>query len=130
MKLIFIGADHEVTGSCHYLQVGEKHILVDYGMQQGIDAFENAELPVCEAKMDYVLLTHAHVDHSGMLPQLAARGFRGQILTTEATADLCSIMLRDCAHIQMQDAEWKNRKAKRSARQCTHRAALYHGGCG
>ena len=52
MKLIFIGADHEVTGSCHYLQVGEKHILVDYGMQQGIDAFENAELPVCEAKMD------------------------------------------------------------------------------
>lgn len=115
MKLIFIGADHEVTGSCHYLQVGEKHILVDYGMQQGIDAFENAELPVCEAKMDYVLLTHAHVDHSGMLPQLAARGFRGQILTTEATADLCSIMLRDCAHIQMQDAEWKNRKAKRSA---------------
>ena len=91
MKLIFIGADHEVTGSCHYLQVGEKHILVDYGMQQGIDAFENAELPVCEAKMDYVLLTHAHVDHSGMLPQLAARGFRGQILTTEATADLCFV---------------------------------------
>ena len=115
MRIEFIGAAHEVTGSCHYLKIGEKHILVDYGMQQGIDAFENAELPVCEAKMDYVLLTHAHVDHSGMLPQLAARGFRGQILTTEATADLCSIMLRDCAHIQMQDAEWKNRKAKRSA---------------
>ena len=57
MKLIFIGADHEVTGSCHYLQVGDKHILVDYGMQQGIDAFENAELPVCEAQLDYVLLT-------------------------------------------------------------------------
>ena len=63
MKLIFIGADHEVTGSCHYLQVGEKHILVDYGMQQGIDAFENAELPVCEAKMDYVLLTQAMNDY-------------------------------------------------------------------
>lgn len=115
MKLIFIGADHEVTGSCHYLQVGDKHILVDYGMQQGVDVFENAELPVCEAQIDYVLLTHAHVDHSGMIPQLVARGFRGQILMTDATADLCSIMLRDCAHIQMQEAEWKNRKAKRSA---------------
>lgn len=115
MKLIFIGADHEVTGSCHYLQVGEKHILVDYGMQQGVDAFENADLPVCEAQIDYVLLTHAHVDHSGMIPQLVARGFRGKIMMTDATADLCSIMLRDCAHIQMQEAEWKNRKAKRSA---------------
>lgn len=115
MKLIFIGADHEVTGSCHYLQVGDKHILVDYGMQQGVDTFENADLPVCEAQIDYVLLTHAHVDHSGMIPQLVARGFRGQIFMTDATADLCSIMLRDCAHIQMQEAEWKNRKAKRSA---------------
>ena len=115
MKLVFIGADHEVTGSCHYLEVGGKHILVDYGMEQGANAFENSELPVSEALIDYVLLTHAHVDHSGMLPLLVARGFRGQILATEATVDLCSIMLRDCAHIQMQEAEWKNRKAKRSA---------------
>lgn len=115
MKLIFVGADHEVTGSCHYLNVGDKHILVDYGMKQGADVFENAELPVAEADIDYVLLTHAHVDHSGMLPRLVSRGFRGDIITTFATADLCSIMLRDCAHIQMQEAEWKNRKAKRSA---------------
>lgn len=115
MKLVFIGADHEVTGSCHYLNACGKHILVDYGMEQGVNYFENCALPVAEAMIDYVLLTHAHVDHSGMLPQLAARGFRGQILATEATADLCSIMLRDCAHIQMQEAEWKNRKAKRSS---------------
>ncbi|MCR4788609.1 MAG: MBL fold metallo-hydrolase [Lachnospiraceae bacterium] len=115
MKLVFIGANHEVTGSCHYLEVGGKHILIDYGMEQGTNVFENADLPVSEAMIDYVFLTHAHVDHSGMLPQLVARGFRGQILSTEATCDLCSIMLRDCAHIQMQEAEWKNRKAKRSS---------------
>lgn len=115
MKLVFVGADHEVTGSCHYLHACGKHILVDYGMEQGINVFENIDLPVDEALIDYVLLTHAHVDHSGMLPLLYARGFRGQVITTEATADLCSIMLRDCAHIQMQEAEWKNRKLKRSA---------------
>lgn len=115
MKLVFIGADHEVTGSCHYLEVNGHHILIDCGMEQGANVFENAQLPVSEAMIDYVLLTHAHVDHSGMLPMLVARGFRGNILATSATVDLCNIMLRDCAHIQMQEAEWKNRKAKRSA---------------
>lgn len=114
MKLIFVGAAHEVTGSCHYLNACGKHILVDYGMEQGINTFENCDLPVQESLIDYVLLTHAHIDHSGMIPRLAARGFRGQIFMTQATADLCSIMLRDCAHIQMQEAEWKNRKSKRS----------------
>ena len=115
MKLNFIGADHEVTGSCHYLEACGKHILVDYGMQQGLDVFENVEIPVSESMIDYVLLTHAHVDHSGMLPLLYAHGFRGQIIATVATVDLCSIMLRDCAHIQQAEAEWKNRKMKRSA---------------
>ena len=113
MELMFIGAAHEVTGSCHYLKVGQKHILVDFGMEQGVNLFENVPLPVQEGLIDYVFLTHAHVDHSGMLPLLYARGFRGQVFATEGTADLCSIMLRDCAHIQMQEAEWKNRKAKR-----------------
>lgn len=117
MELMFIGADHEVTGSCHYLRVGEKNILVDYGMEQGVNVFENMPLPVDEALIDYVFLTHAHIDHSGLLPLLYAKGFRGQIYMTHATADLCSIMLRDCAHIQMAEAEWKNRKAKRSASQ-------------
>ena len=115
MKLTFIGADHEVTGSCHCIEVGDKCILVDYGMEQGANAFENAKLPVEEACVDYVLLTHAHVDHSGMLPLLYAKGFRGQVFTTEASADLCEIMLRDCAHIQAMEAEWKNRKSKRRA---------------
>ena len=113
MKMTFVGADHQVTGSCHYLQACGKNILVDCGMQQGANPFECCELPVDEAKIDYVFLTHAHVDHSGNLPLLYARGFRGRVFMTEASADLCSIMLRDCAHIQMQEAEWKNRKAKR-----------------
>jgi len=115
MKLTFIGAAHEVTGSCHYLEVGKKHILVDCGMEQGVNTFENAALPVEEAMIDYVFLTHAHVDHSGNLPLLYAKGFRGKIYTTEASADLCSIMLRDCAHIQTMEAEQKNRKLRRRA---------------
>lgn len=115
MKLMFIGADHEVTGSCHYINACGKHILIDCGMEQGVNVFENVDIPVEAPLIDYVLLTHAHVDHSGMLPLLYAKGFRGQILMTEASADLCSIMLRDCAHIQMQEAEWQNRKAKRSS---------------
>ena len=115
MKLVFVGADHEVTGSCHYMEAAGKHILVDYGMEQGVNVFENVPLPVDEARIDYVFLTHAHIDHTGLLPLLYARGFRGQVYATDATADLCSIMLRDCAHIQMMEAEWKNRKAKRSS---------------
>lgn len=68
MRLTFIGADHEVTGSCHYLEACGKHILVDYGMEQGSNKFENAELPIAFSDVDYVLLTHAHIDHAGLLP--------------------------------------------------------------
>ena len=115
MRLTFVGADHEVTGSCHYINACGKHMLVDYGMEQGGDLYENVDIPVDSAKIDYVFLTHAHIDHSGLLPLLYAKGFRGQIFATDATCDLSSIMLRDSAHIQMFEAEWRNRKAKRSS---------------
>lgn len=117
MKLIFIGADHEVTGSCHVLEVCGRYILVDCGMEQGTDDFETAELPMNIADIDYVLLTHAHIDHSGMLPLLYARGFRGDVIATPATVDLCDIMLKDSAHIQMTEAEWKNRKGQRAGKE-------------
>lgn len=114
MRLMFIGADHEVTGSCHYLKACGKHILVDYGMEQGGNVYENAELPIPPSDVDYVLVTHAHIDHSGLLPLLYAKGFKGQVFATQATCDLCHIMLKDSAHIQEMEAEWKNRKARRA----------------
>lgn len=116
MKLMFIGADHEVTGSCHYVEACGKRFLVDYGMEQGKNVYENAELPVNPSEIDFVLLTHAHIDHSGLLPLLYANGFRGSVIATKATKDLCDIMLRDSAHIQEFEAEWKNRKARRSGK--------------
>ena len=114
MRLTFIGADHEVTGSCHFLEVGETKVLIDCGMEQGNNIYQNAELPVSYREIDYVFLTHAHIDHAGMLPWIYARGFRGQVIATYATVDLCNIMLKDSAHIQEMEAEWKNRKAKRA----------------
>ncbi len=117
MKITFIGAAHEVTGSCHFLQACGKNILIDYGMEQGQDTYVNAALPIPESEVDYVFLTHAHIDHSGLLPLLYQRGFRGSIFATAATTDLCDIMLRDSAHIQEMEAEWKNRKGKRSGAQ-------------
>lgn len=114
MKLTFIGADHEVTGSCHLIEACGKNILIDYGMEQGPDLYENQEIPVPPGDIDYVLLTHAHIDHSGKVPLLCKNGFKGEIVSTFATSDLCNIMLRDSAHIQEFEAEWHNRKAKRS----------------
>ena len=114
MKLTFIGAAHEVTGSCHLLEANGKSLLIDCGMEQGPDLYENQEMPVSPGEIDYILLTHAHIDHSGLIPLLCKRGFKGEIVTTFATADLCNIMLRDSAHIQEFEAEWRNRKARRS----------------
>lgn len=114
MKLTFIGAAHEVTGSCTLLTFSGKQYLVDCGMEQGRDVFENQPLPVAANTIEAVFLTHAHVDHSGMIPRLYKDGFKGKVYTTAVTADLCEIMLRDSAHIQESEAEWKNRKAQRN----------------
>ena len=116
MVLEFLGAAREVTGSCHYVSFGDIHLLVDCGMEQGADLYENQEIPVNPAIIDYVFITHAHIDHSGLLPLLYKNGFRGQVFGTKATCELCNIMLRDSAHIQEFEAEWKNRKARRAGR--------------
>ena len=114
MKIQFIGATHEVTGSCTLLEVGGRYYLVDCGMEQGTDVFQNMPLPVPANAIEAVFLTHAHIDHSGMLPKLCKDGFSGAIYATEATCDLCNIMLRDSAHIQESEAQWRSRKAERA----------------
>lgn len=116
MILTFIGADHEVTGSCHYIEVGSKKILLDCGMEQGRDVYVNQQIPVPVSDIDYVFLSHAHIDHSGYLPLIVKNGFKGKIYSTKATAQLCSIMLMDSAHIQEFEAEWRNRKGKRAGK--------------
>ncbi len=114
MKLTFLGATHEVTGSCTLIEINGKYGIVDCGMEQGQDIFENQELPVQAGNIDFVLLTHAHIDHSGNLPLLYKNGYSGLIYATAATTHLCEIMLRDCAHIQESEAEWKSRKSQRA----------------
>ena len=114
MKLTFLGATHEVTGSCTLLEACGKRILIDCGMEQGADTYENCDLPVLPGDIDAVCLTHAHIDHSGKIPALVAQGYQGPIYATEATHRLCNIMLRDSAHIQESEAQWRNRKAKRA----------------
>jgi len=125
MIIQFVGADHQVTGSAHYVENAGKRFLVDYGMEQGGITYESKGLPCSEADIDFVLLTHAHVDHSGMLPLLYARGFRGNVYTTNATKELTAIMLRDCAHIQAQESEWKARKKKRTDAEISDVEPLY-----
>ena len=116
MLIEFLGAAHEVTGSCRFVSFGNTRFLVDCGMEQGPDLYVNQEIPVNAAEIDYVFVTHAHIDHSGLLPLLYSHGFRGKIFATQATCELCNIMLKDSAHIQMFEAEWRNRKAKRAGK--------------
>ena len=114
MNVLFLGAAREVTGSCFLVTVRGKHVLIDCGMEQGRDTYVNQDLPINPAQVDAVVLTHAHIDHSGMIPALVKQGFRGAIHATPATQMLCDIMLRDSAHIQEMEAEWQNRKAARA----------------
>ena len=116
MKLTFFGAAKAVTGSCHCVEVRGKKILIDCGLQQGKDERDNTVLDFAPHYIDYVIVTHAHIDHSGRIPLLIKQGFQGQIFATRLTGELMSIMLQDSAHIQEMDAQWKNQKGKRAGR--------------
>ncbi|NLW20899.1 MAG: MBL fold metallo-hydrolase [Clostridiales bacterium] len=114
MDLMFIGAAREVTGSAFLVTIQGRRVLVDCGMEQGKDIYQNRALPIPVSQLDCLVLTHAHIDHSGMVPALVKQGFSGPIHATPATLMLCDIMLRDSAHIQEMEAEWQNRKAQRA----------------
>ena len=116
MKLSFFGAAHAVTGSCHCISACGKHILIDCGLQQGRDEQDNRYLPFVPSLIDCVIVTHAHIDHSGRLPLLVKQGFRGPIYASGMTCKLLDIMLRDSAHIQESDAAWENQKGRRAGR--------------
>ena len=116
MKITFLGATKTVTGSNFLVEAAGKKFLVDCGMYQGAaeDEWENsAPFAFDVNEIDFMLLTHAHIDHSGRIPKLYNDGFRGNIFATKATCDLCSIMLPDSGHIQEMEIEWKNRKRTR-----------------
>ena len=117
MQLSFHGADHEVTGSCHLVECNGKRILIDCGMFQGGRelAEENAEpFGFDAAQIDYLLLTHAHLDHCGRIPLLARRGFQGEIITTSASRELARLVMLDAAHLQEEEAEYQSRKQARA----------------
>ncbi|OUN06174.1 MBL fold hydrolase [Flavonifractor sp. An92] len=117
MRLTFFGAAKAVTGSCHCMECNGKKILVDCGLQQGRDERDNRELDFNAGYIDAVIVTHAHIDHSGRIPLLVKQGFEGNIYCTRLTGQLLSIMLRDSAHIQESDAQWQNQKGKRAGRE-------------
>ena len=117
MRLRFLGAAHTVTGSCYMLEVQDSKILIDCGMFQGskrIKELNREDFSFDPAELDAVLLTHAHVDHCGLIPKLCKDGFKGPVYATKTTCDLAQIMLPDSAHIQEADTKLRNRKGLRS----------------
>jgi len=119
MKVEFSGGVRTVTGSATLLEKGSLRWLVDCGMFQGGKELEERNRnirPYFAKDLSFILLTHAHIDHSGLIPKLVKEGFRGKVICTKATLDLCEVMLLDSGHIQEMEAEWQNRKNKRSGR--------------
>jgi metallo-beta-lactamase family protein len=118
VKLKFLGAAKTVTGSCFYIEGNDLKILVDSGLYQGehLDEINRSPFDFQPEDIDYIFITHAHLDHSGMLPRVVKEGFKGKIFTTSATRDLLELMLYDSAHIQENDAEWQSRKAQRAGK--------------
>ena len=120
MKIEFCGAASSVTGSCHLITTGDHNILLDCGQFQGNKAEEAKNFdpfPFDPGQIDFMILSHAHIDHCGRIPLLVKRGFRGKIYCTDATADLLPVMLIDSAHIHEKETEWKNRKAERAGKE-------------
>ena len=119
MKITFLGAAHTTTGSMHLVEANGKRILLDCGLYQGRrkEAFEkNRNLPIDAKSIDYVILSHAHIDHSGNLPQLVRQGFRGRVFARQATVELCDILLRDSCFLQKRDLEYINKKRRRDGK--------------
>lgn len=117
MKITFLGAAKTVTGSCYLLETKTCKFLVDCGMFQGHakeDALNEEPFPLNPMELDFMILTHSHIDHSGRIPKLFVDGFKGEVITTKASAELCSIMLPDSGHIQEFENEWTNRKRARA----------------
>lgn len=117
MNIRFMGAVKGVTGSCHLIEFKDKKLLLDCGLFQGRDEELNyQEMDFDPASIDYLLLSHSHIDHSGRIPLLVKKGFKGTVYCSKATYELCEIMLLDSAHIQEMEVEWQNRKARRAGK--------------
>ena len=119
MKIQFCGASSGVTGSCHLITTEKHKILLDCGQFQGgkaQEALNYEEFPFDPAEIEYMVLSHAHIDHCGRIPLLIKRGFKGSIYCTDATADLLDVMLKDSGYIHEKEAQWKNKKNERAGR--------------